>query len=123
LNTLNTTKLLCGIVFAASIAFSMPADSAADDGKITYNDSCIRCHGEAGIGNPVQDQFWKMKIPRLTASYVQKKSDSELKTIILNGKRKMPPVMLGAPETQHRSKVTETQVPGLIAYIRSLKKT
>ena len=123
MNTLNTTKLLCVIAAAASLAFSKPADSAADDGKISYNDSCIRCHGEAGNGNPVQDQFWKMKIPRLTTSYVQKKSDSELKTIILNGKRKMPPVMMGAPETQHRSKVSEEQVPGLVAYIRSLKKT
>jgi mono/diheme cytochrome c family protein len=118
----NTTKLLCGIAVAANLAFSMPADSAVDAGKSAYKMSCVRCHGESGVGNTSQDQFWKMKIPRLNSSYVQKKSDAELKTIILNGKRKMPPVMMGGPETQHQSKVTEDQVPSLIAYIRSLKK-
>jgi mono/diheme cytochrome c family protein len=119
---LNTTKLLCGIAVAATLPFSMSADCAADTGKSSFKLSCMRCHGELGRGNPSQDQFWRMKIPRLTTSYVQNKSDAEVKTIILNGKRKMRPAMMGGPETQHQTKVTEEQVPGLIAYIRSLKK-
>ena len=123
MNLLNTTTALCGIAVAATLAFSMPADSAVDAGKSAYKLSCMRCHGDLGRGNTSQDQFWKLKIPRLTSAYVQKKSDAELKAIILNGKRKMPPVMMGGPETQHQTKVTEEQVPGLIAYIRSLKKS
>jgi mono/diheme cytochrome c family protein len=118
---LKTASVLCGGAIAATLALSMPADSAVDAGNRTYNLSCVRCHGEFGRGNSSQDQFWKMKIPRLNSSYVQKKSDGELKTIILNGKRKMPPVMMGGSETQHQTKVTEEQVPSLIAYIRSLK--
>ena len=67
------------------------------------------------------DQFWKMRIPRLDRDYVQKKSDAELRDVILNGKRKMPPALVGKPETQHQTKVTPEQVPDLIAYIRTLK--
>ena len=108
---------------AAAFAYSTPAySSSVDAGKATYDNSCIHCHGAAGAGNTVQDRFWKMRIPRLNGPYVQKKSDAELKNVILNGKRKMPPAMMGQPETAHRTKVEENQVPDLIAYIRSLKK-
>lgn len=114
--------LACGVMIAAAFALATPAYSAVEDGKVTYNDSCVYCHGPAGTGNPVQDQFWKMKIPRLSGDYIQKKSDKELTQVILNGKRKMPPVMIGNPEAAHRTKVTPEQVPDLIAYIRTLKK-
>ncbi len=67
------------------------------------------------------DDFWKMRIPRLNSDYVQSKSDAELRDIILNGKRKMPPAMAGKPETQHRTKITPDQVPALVAYVRTLK--
>ena len=67
------------------------------------------------------DTFYKIRIPRLNSEYVQKKSDEELRHVILNGKRKMPAAMAGLPETQHRSKITPEQVPDLIAYVRTLK--
>ena len=114
-------KLTNFMAMAAALALSTPVYSAADAGKAIYDASCTKCHGEAGTGNPIADQFWKMKIPRLSGNYVQKKSDNELQHVILNGKRKMPPAMVG-PETAHRTKVTAEQVPDLIAYVRSLKK-
>lgn len=94
---------------------------AADEGKAAYESSCIHCHGAAGEGSRVMDNYWKMRIPRLNSAYVQSKTDAELRDIILNGKRKMPPAMAGKPETQHRTKITAEQVPALIAYVRSLK--
>ena len=109
------------IAIHRQLRHSLPAYSA-EDGKATYNNSCTYCHGADGNGNSVSDQFWKMKIPRMTSDYVQKKSDADLTEVILNGKRKMPAAMLGKPETQHRTKVTAEQVPSLIAYIRTLKK-
>jgi mono/diheme cytochrome c family protein len=119
----DSAQLVCGMTVAAIFAFATPAfgwDQAA--GKATYDNSCVHCHGEAGIGSPVADKFWKMTIPQLNSKYVQKKSDEELTVVILNGKRKMPPAMMGKPETEHRSKVTPEQVPDLIVYIRTLKK-
>lgn len=119
---LSSTGLVCGITIVAALALGMPAYSDMDAGKATFKESCVHCHGEEGAGNPVQDKFWRMRIPRLNEAYVQKKSDAELKNIILNGKRKMPAAMMGNPETAHRTKVQPEQVADLIAYVRSLKK-
>jgi mono/diheme cytochrome c family protein len=114
-------RLYCTMTLAAGLALSAPAYSAVNDGKATYEQSCINCHGVNGTGNNASDAFWKMKIPRLNGNYIQSKPDAELKNVILNGKRKMPPALLGSPETQHRSPVSAAQVPDLIAYIRTFK--
>jgi mono/diheme cytochrome c family protein len=114
-------RLFGAMMIAAGLVLSAPAYSGVNDGKATYDQSCIHCHGANGTGNNASDAFWKMKIPRLNGNYIQSKPDAGLKNVILNGKRKMPPAMLGSPEVQHRSKVTAEQVPDLIAYIRTFK--
>lgn len=110
----------CRLLIASLLLFA-PLCLASDAGKATYDVSCIHCHGSEGQGSSVSDRFWKMRIPRLNSAYVQSKSDAELKDVILNGKRKMPPAMAGNPESQHQTKVVAEQVPELITYIRSLK--
>ncbi len=119
MNTSHVVQLLSGTAIVGLIGLSIPAYAAVDAGKAIYDQSCIHCHGIAGKGNPVQDGFWKMKIPRLNAAYVQNKSDNELRNVILNGRRKMPPVLQGV---DHRTKVTPEQAADLIDYIRTLKK-
>ncbi|MGQ9918261.1 MAG: c-type cytochrome [Bryobacteraceae bacterium] len=94
---------------------------AADAGKATYEKSCIDCHDPAGEGSRVMDDSWRMRIPRLNSDSALSKTDAELRDIILNGKRKMPPAMAGKPETQHRTRITADQVPALIADVGSLK--
>jgi mono/diheme cytochrome c family protein len=106
----------------ALFAMCAPFSIASDTGKALYDNSCITCHGSSGEGNPVMDKFYRMRIPRLNANYVQSKSDAELTKVILNGKRKMPPAMDGLPETQHRSKIEAGQVPGLVVFLRTLKE-
>lgn len=115
-------KALCGMAIAAAFALAPPAHAAADAGKAIYDNSCIHCHGVAGAGVPAQDTFWQIKIPRLNGDYVQKKSDDEIRNVILNGVRKMPAAVQGQPHGAAAVKVTPEQVPDLIAYIRSLKK-
>jgi hypothetical protein len=56
--------MVYAIAIIAAFALSRPAYSAVDAGK-AYNQSGVHCHGVAGAGNPVQDEFWNMKIPRL----------------------------------------------------------
>jgi mono/diheme cytochrome c family protein len=114
-------KLACGLTVAAAFVLAPPAYSSVDAGKATFDDSCAHCHGEAGAGNPAQDTFWKLKIPRLNADYVQKKSDDELRDVILNGKKKMPAAVQGQPHGA-TTKIRPEQVPDLIEYIRTLKK-
>jgi cytochrome c5 len=124
MNILTSITLLCGMSFAAVMTLATPAYAAAGAGEGTYNNSCLPCHGRAGDGNPVSDRSWKMRIPRLNSAYVQTKSDAELTNVILNGKRKMPPamMMLGNPDTQHKTKISSEQVPDLITYIRAQRK-
>jgi mono/diheme cytochrome c family protein len=105
----------------AGLAILAPLGVASDGGKALYDNSCVACHGPSGAGNPVMDKFYKLRIPRLSEEYVQKKSDNQLSDVILNGKRKMPAAMDGLPETQHRTKITAAQVPDLVIYIRTFK--
>lgn len=105
----------------ALFALLAPLSFAADSGKALYDNSCITCHGASGEGSTVMDKFYRVEIPRLNSKYVQRKTDAELRSVILNGRRKMPVAMAGLPETQHRTKITADQVPGLISYVRTLK--
>ena len=122
MKTQRLMKLVCGATIAAAFALPAPAASSADAGKAIYNNSCVHCHGAAGAGNPVQDTFWQIKIPRLNGDYVQKKSDDDLKNVILNGVRKMPAAVQGQPHSDVGAKIRPEQAPDLIAYLRSLKK-
>ena len=122
MKTQDFIRLVCGMTITAAFAPPAPADPSAEAGKAIYDNSCIHCHGEAGVGNPVQEMFWHVTIPKLNGDYVQKKSDDQLRAVILNGVRKMPPAVQGQPHSTTGLKVKPEQVPDLIAYIRTLKK-
>ena len=122
MKTRNFTRLVCCMTIAAACAFRLAADPSVESGKAIYNNSCIHCHGEAGVGNPVQETFWHVTIPKLNGDYVQKKTDDQLRSVILNGIRKMPAAVQGQPHSTVGLKVKPEQVPDLIAYIRTLKK-
>jgi mono/diheme cytochrome c family protein len=108
-------------ILAVSAILAIPG-FASGEGKALYDNSCITCHGSAGEGNRLMDQHYKVRIPRLNSAAVGKMADSHLTTVILNGKRKMPPAMSGIPTTIHKTKITAAQVPDLIAYVRTLSK-
>jgi mono/diheme cytochrome c family protein len=108
-------------IIAASAILTVPV-LASEEGKALYQNSCITCHGSAGEGNRLMDQHYKVRIPRLNSAPVAKMSDAQLTTVILNGKRKMPPAMAAIPTSIHRTKITAGQVPDLIAYVRTLSK-
>lgn len=89
-------------------------------GKEAFERTCQRCHGQGGRGDADADKFFKRIIPRLTSEYVQGKTDAELKEIISQGKRDMPPVRLDTIGVGH---LLPTQsLDALIAYLRSLTK-
>lgn len=96
--------LVAGVMGVAALN-SVPA-SAADDAAATYKAKCAACHGMDGKGKEA------MKTQDFASADVQKMTDSELSTVILNGKGKMPAYKSMPPE----------QVKSLVAYIRSFKK-
>ncbi len=69
------------------------------------------CHGPDGAGKTMMGE--KLKIPDLHSADVQKKSDADLKSIIVKGKDKMP---------GYETKLTKAQIDCLVGYIRDLAK-
>jgi len=89
-------------------------------GKVAYGLTCGRCHGPDGGGNAKADKFFSTTIPRLNSAAVQGKSDAELKQVITQGVRAMPPVEIDEAGFRHR--LPQQDVDAVIAYIRTLKR-
>ncbi|HYB60801.1 MAG TPA: cytochrome c [Methylomirabilota bacterium] len=89
-------------------------------GREAYNLTCGRCHGPDGNGDARADKFFNITIPRLSSAEVQGKSDAELKEIITQGSRAMPPVEIDESGFRHR--LPPQDVDAVIAYVRTLKR-
>jgi len=72
-------------------------------GKAIFNANCVICHGENG-------DMQKVGAKNLQTSAL---SDSEVQTIILNGKNSMPP---------YNKILNETEVEALVQYVKSFRK-
>ena len=101
-------------VFIVALAFSLSttavfADSEA--GGALYKTKCAMCHGPDGKGDTAMGKNLKLK--DLASDDVQSVHDSEMKTLIENGKGKMP---------AFKGKLTDKQLGDLIQFIRTLKK-
>ena len=84
---------------------------AQNSGKAIFASKCALCHGPDGKGNTSIGK--SLKIADLHSTDVQKLSDEELKTVVTNGKNKMPPF---------KGKLTDAQILQVISYIRELGK-
>lgn len=102
-------------------ALALPAFAAGAQGKEVFEKICSECHGERGSGNQVANNFYKVQIPRLDSAQVQSMTDEDLKNVIMNGRRKMKPPLVGTPYMQH--KVKPELLNDVVAYVRTLKQT
>ena len=106
-----------------SLALLVPGYAAAADGKEVFDNTCKQCHGADGNGSATADAFFKIKVPRLTETYVQMKTNKELKEIITGGKGQMDPVKLkNRPAAPHRKDLSAEETDAVIAYVRTLSK-
>ena len=96
-----------GLAMLALPIASFAADQPAD----LFKSKCAMCHGPDGAGKTMMGE--KLKIPDLQSADVQKKSDADLKTIIIKGKDKMP---------EYGTKLSKEQIDCLVKYIRDLAK-
>ena len=100
------------ILLLALLLFSFAALAAAQNpGKANFASKCALCHGPDGKGSTSIGK--SLKIADLQSPDVQKLSDDDFKTVIANGKNKMPPF---------KGKLTDAQVLQVISYIRELGK-
>ncbi|HXC44681.1 MAG TPA: cytochrome c [Candidatus Dormibacteraeota bacterium] len=95
------------IVVMFTFSLSAHAQNAAE---ALYKSKCAGCHGADGTGSATGK---KMGAHDFTTADVQGMSDTELSTVITNGKNKMP--AYGKP-------LKPEEVKGLVAYIRTVKK-
>lgn len=85
--------------------------SAQSGGKNIFMSKCSICHGPDGSGKTSMGKT--LNIADLHSAAVKQMSDAELKTVITNGKNKMPPF---------KGKLTDAQIDQVISYIRELQK-
>lgn len=95
------------VVVALLVAMAVPA--MAQDSAALYKSKCQICHGPDGKGSAVGK---KMGTKPFDSPDVAKQTDSQLIATTKNGKGKMP---------KYEGKLTDAQIKGLIAYIRTLK--
>ncbi len=96
---------------ACALIFIVGASARADDSASLFKTKCAACHGADGSANTSMGKA--LKIRDLGSADVQKQTDAQLTEIISNGKSPMP---------AYKGKLTDDQIKGLVAYIRSLKK-
>jgi hypothetical protein len=103
-----------------TVLLSFLSETRNISGRATYDLTCGRCHGPDGKGDERADKFFNITIPRLSSAEVQGKSDAELREIITQGTRVMPPVEIDESGFRHR--LPPQDVDAVIAYVRTLKK-
>ncbi len=101
------TLMALAIVLGAAPVF---ADSTPDAAAV-YKSKCAMCHGSDGKGQTTIGKSQKLR--DLGSPEVQKQTDQEIGDIILNGKGKM---------LAFKSKLTNEQIKGLVAFIRTFKR-
>ncbi len=92
----------------------LPPASVGDvaAGKVVYNDKCMICHGADGSSATGYAKALGLDPAHLGSDHVQKKSDAELKKVILEGSGKMKPL----------KGLSEIDIANVIAYVRTIAK-
>ena|ERR1022692_3258516 len=98
---------LTALVLMLFLSVAAPAQNASE---ALYKSKCAACHGADGSGSATGK---KMGAHDFTTADVQGLSDTELSTIITNGKNKMP---------GFGKSLKPEDVKGMVAYIRTMKK-
>src|SRR5687767_14026489 len=96
-------------IFALLLTAALPLAAAADDAAV-YKTKCATCHGADGKGQTPMGK--KFGLRPLGSPEVQKQTDAQLIAITSDGKGKMP---------AYKGKLTEAEIKGLVAHMRSLK--
>jgi cytochrome c6 len=99
------------IAFAMAPSFGRTNIPNAGKGQKIFQDKCVGCHGTDGRAQT--DMGKKVSAADLTSGAVQHQSDSQLATIVKDGKSKMP---------SFDQKLSDAEVRSVIAYIRRIAK-
>jgi mono/diheme cytochrome c family protein len=94
------------------VALAFPAfGDAGPDAAALYKSNCVICHGADGAGKTPAGKA--LKVRDLRSAEVQKMSDKELFTVIVDGKGSMP---------AFKSKLSQVDIDALVGFIRQLAR-
>lgn len=102
-----TTVTFVACLVLAS-AWAETADTAGT--KTKYKSNCAACHGQDGAGTALGKS---MQTPDLRSREVQKRSDAELASFIMDGKGNMP---------SFKKSLNGDQIRSLVQYVRELAR-
>ena len=112
------TRFVPSVALACFLAALIPTPGSPQDAepnvpdRTNYDLHCALCHGEDGNAVDTLEKLVKVEIPHLGSSYVQEQSDDQIRNVILEGKGKMTPVQT----------IAEDEIPGVIAFLRTLEE-
>ena len=86
---------------------AVPTDVQA--GKTLYTQICKKCHAADGRGVPAVAKVLKVTFKPMESEEIQKKTDTEIREIITNGRGKMKPL----------KDLSADQIENIIAYLRT----
>jgi high-affinity iron transporter len=98
---------------ALLVAWAVPASATdAEAGQKIYGQKCLMCHGSGGAGDGSMGKMLKPPPPSFAdADRMADRSDEELITMIKEGKSPMP---------SYGSRLSDSQIQDVLAYIRTL---
>jgi len=96
------------MIFVGLAALPMLAQSG---GESTYKSKCAMCHAADGSASSPVGKM--MKVPSFLTPAAKKTSTADYIAIVKNGKGKMP---------AYGGKLSDAEVKGVVAYIRTLQK-
>src|ERR1700676_284990 len=105
------SRHLATVFFFGTLSFA-GTDPKVAAGENLFKSHCVLCHGTDATGNTALGK--QLKARNLHSAIVQKKSDAELKHIITDGERNMPPFS---------AQLSIAQIDELVAYVRQLGKS
>jgi len=111
-NSLLGAKVVIEALLVMALAIHAAGAGDASAGKAVYSNKCMICHGANGEGATGYAKAMGLEPARLSSDRVQKKTDAELKKIILEGSGKMKPL----------KGLTEIDIDNVIAYVRNFRK-
>jgi cytochrome c6 len=101
------------VALVAVMALALGGALRAQDSPTLFKSKCAACHGADGGGNTTIGKSLGAK--DLGSADLQKQTDAQLTDNITNG-------MNGGKMPAYKGKLTDDQIKGLVAYIRSLAK-
>ncbi len=97
------------ILAVLSLSFTAPTQGQDDKSAGTFKAKCAVCHGAGGKGDsPAGKSLGAADLTKVAAA----KSAADLKTVIQNGKGKMP---------AYGKSLKPEEIDAMVAYIKSLK--